>query len=483
MVQHTPVRADVPAPDIRFAVAVRATGSLWQAGSWLRAVLLAAAWSLLAWSQSAPDAVRGGLQLLPCTVGLALAFAHRRPETLARLDMNRYGHRLAEHLTSTLHRVRLNAAGLAEGFGCVLMAWIFVGPIPLRQLPPAARVAGVCLAACYIWDVMLQSVTDPAWYSRSHPPPRPVRRVRWIIPLGLAVVEFLAFGPLSVQARFVPAPVRYELAVTPLLLYPVWAWYEVVLNAAAEHLRGSELLWRADLASDLHSAVKNPLSLLQRQLTDSMPSLEESRSLVREARIAVEGLRQQLQVPQDVLHPVIKPFGDLWDTVHRTLPAVARPRCRLRAGAAEVPLHHLDRLLMERTLADLLTNALVHGCGTVETDLSIEALADGVRAVCLEVVCPELVDAGPVDQLRAGGSAGPGDLVDRRSSLAQLRERVRRFGGDLVVTSGSQHRVRAWWPVHPHDVIGWSDDQAPPAAPTDDARGHREVTDADRRGG
>jgi signal transduction histidine kinase len=447
--------------DLRFDLAVRITSSLWLIGCWLRAGLLTGCWLLLLWAPTSQLAKAVG-QLGFGTLAVGLAFAHRSPAALERLARLPGLRVLADHLTTSLDRATANASGLAEGVGAYLMAWVFLGPFPVTGLPVPVRIAGIAFATCYVWDAVLQAMIDPSWYNRRQPPSRPMRVFRWLIPLWLVSVEVIAYGPYSDAAREVPAAVRYALAATPLLYYPVWAAYEVMLRAAAEQVRTAEQQWRADIASDLHSAVKNPLTLLQTHLSGTSPALEESRSLVREARISVEDLRCQLQAPK---HPSggsgTRPFAELWELVARIVPSAARERCRLVAGAGEVQLHDADRLLLQRVLADLLTNAVAHGGHDVRVDLRSRPSTDGEPTLHLQVD-----DDGP--------GLPAGSLTDPRSSLRLLRERLRRLGGDLNGNVGPEGgRVIAWWPVHAAGAIAWSAGTGPQALPSPPAGSRR----------
>lgn len=436
-------------PDPRFDIAVRIAARLWRAGCWIRASLLAGCWLTLLWVPPG-EAARAAVQLAIASLAVGLAFAHTDPDVLDRLGALPGLGRLADHLMSTDGRATVDASGLAEGLGVFLVTWVYVGPFAVGGLPVAVRITGLSLAIAYVWDAVLQAVIDPSWYNDRRPPPIGMRRFRRTFPLVLTALNLAALGSYSDAAREVPAAVRGVLAATPLLYYPVWVVVDLMLDAAAQQLRVAERHWRADIASDLHSAVKNPLTLLQTQLAAADPPLEETRSLVREARIAVEDLRRQLETPDaELTSRATRPLGELWETVHRTLPTAARDRCHLARGTADLPLYDADRLLVHRVLADLLTNAVTHGGQDVQVRLELAQAVNGGTQLLLHVD-----DDGPgVPELV---------LADPRSSLRLLRDRLQRLGGTLTLRPPPGGRVTASWPVHPGGAITWA---AGPATP------------------
>ena len=412
----------------RFDLAVRVAAPLWRAGCWVRAGLLAGCWGLLLLAPPAA-AARGAGSLLVSSLAVGLAFVHSSPSALDRLRRLPGTGRLYDHLTGTQGRATVDVPGLAEGFGSLLALWVFVGPAPVPGLPVAARVAGIALVSCAVWDAVLQAVIDPSWYNAQDPPGRGMRRLRVAIPVIISVLLGAALGPWSSPARTVPVGVWGVLVALPALYYPVWAVTDLALDRAVEQLRAGEVSWRDDLAWQLHSAVKNPLSQIRAHLEQDDPPLEETRSLVRVTGAVVEDLRQQLLAPTrpDGADAVPEPFGALWGVLQRLLPAADRVRSGLTAGSAGVVLPDADRQLLRRVVADLVTNALRHTGGSVTVDLQV--LGGELRLA--------VADEGDGVPAEA--------LADPRSSLRLLRDRLTALGGALTLTPG---RVVASWPLH-----------------------------------
>jgi signal transduction histidine kinase len=414
-----------------FSTALRASIPLWRAGCWIRAGLLLAIWGTLAWA--APGGmVRGAAQLVPAAAAISLAFAHTRPGALLRLRRIPGAARLADHLLSTSGRATIDASGVAEGIGILLAAWLFVGPFPIDSLGPGARTAGVALAVAYAWDAVLQAVIDPGWYNPDQPPPRAMRILRAAIPPLLCGVLLVTLFPYNQIAAQVPVPVYLALAATPLLYFPLWAMFDVLLRASVSHAASAGVLWRQEISIDLHSQVKNSVSLLQRYLDEPAPELGEIRSLAREVMMRVEEMRRD--VLESPGRRAQRPFGDLMQMTLRIMPSHQRPLCALAAGSDGVVLSPADYQIARRVVPDLVSNALNSGAKKVNVE------------------CVAVADGGHGRQIRlAVEDDGPGirreDLGKPDSSMTILRSRLVLLGGEIEwAASRLGTRVEARWP-------------------------------------
>jgi hypothetical protein len=414
-----------------FSTALRASIPLWWAGCWIRAGLLLAMWGTLAWA--APGGmVRGAAQLVPAAVAISLAFAHTRPDALNRLRQIRGAARLADHLLGTSGRATIDAAGIAEGIGVLLAAWLFVGPFPVASLSPGVRTVGVTLAVAYAWDAVLQAVIDPGWYNPDRQPSQPMRIFRLAIPPLLCLILLAALFPYNEIAAQVPVPAYLALAATPLFYFPLWAMFDVLLRASVRQTAGARVLWRQEISMDLHSQVKNSVSLLRRYLDEPAPELGEIRSLAREVMMRVEEMRRD--VLESSGRRVQRPFGDLMQTTLRIMPSRQRAQCVLAAGSDGLVLSPADYQIARRVVPDLVSNAL----------------NSGAKKVIVE--CVAVADSGHGREiLVAVEDDGPGirreDLGKPDSSMALLRSRLILLGGEIEWTASTLGtRVEAHWP-------------------------------------
>jgi signal transduction histidine kinase len=387
-------------------------------------------WVTLAWT-SPGDAARGAAQLIIATAAILLAFAHTSPDVLDRLDRIPGAHRLVQHLLSTSGRNTVDASGLGEGLGILVSAWLYVGPFPLESLGPAARTVGLTLAIVYGWEAVLQSVIDPSWYNPDPEPTLAMRRFRWLIaPIFGALIALVIF-PYNPTAAQVPVPAVAILSATPLLYYPIWAAFDVLLRASVNHAYQVRLLWQQDTASDLHSQVKTSAGLLQRYAEQPDASIGEIRSLARELLVRVEEMRRDVLAPE--ARAAERPFGDLWDTVLRIMPAQQRRACILSEGSAGVALSAADYQIARRVLPDLVSNALNAGAGQVSVTCALTGSGDETDRVHLTVA-----DNGP--------GVETAELDARDSSLRHLHARLARLHGGIEFSrSGSVTVTRTFW--------------------------------------
>jgi signal transduction histidine kinase len=355
-------------PQGMFNTALNAGSRLWLAGSWSRGVLLAGMWVTLAWLPVA-ELPQGIVQLAAATVGLLLGFASIIPggrEMAARaLGMTR----LVQHFGS-FGRAAVDVPGVAEGLGAFLAGSLYAGWFPLAGFPAAVRSLGLAMAVCCGLGILLQAVIHPGWYSRDTRPSRRMRALRYVIPaMGAGFLAFVLLPWNSADAQ-VPVFERILLAASPLVFYPLWAVFDIMLRASVTALRNSQNLWRWDVWGDAHGSVKNSLVFLNQYIEEPEPELEEIRSLTRNALVVLDEFKGQL-IGDRARDPAGGSVGELWGSVLRALGSPRRVRCVLDGESAQVRLSATDYQVARRVLPDLVSNALKAGASAVDARCSV----------------------------------------------------------------------------------------------------------------
>lgn len=417
-----------------FNTALNADSQLWRAGCWSRTALLAGMWITLAWAPGV-ELPRAFAQLLVATAGLFLGFASVTPggrELVAKVPGTAV---LVNHF-GTFRRAAVDAPALTEGLGAFLAGLLYVGWFPLTGLPAGIRSLGLAMAVCYGWETVLQAVIHPGWYNRDSPPVRAMRLFRYFIPAlftGFVTFALLPWNAIDTQ---VPLVVRILLSVSPLVYYPLWAVFDMMLMASVTSLRNSETLWRWNVWGDAHSSVKNALVFLNQYVEEPEPDLDEIRSLTRNALVVVDEFKVQL-VSARAREPAGGSAGLLWNSVLRALGSPRRVRCTLDADSERVRLSTTDYQVARRVLPDLVSNALKAGASAVNARCSVGGQPAEVRI--------EVTDDG------SGLTAG--DISDPRSSLRMLRTWLQERQGDIrhsANISGGTTAVAYWRADHAH---------------------------------
>jgi hypothetical protein len=110
------------------------------------------------------------------------------------------------------------------------------------------------MAVCCGLGILLQAVIHPGWYSRDTRPSRRMRALRYVIPaMGAGFLAFVLLPWNSADAQ-VPVFERILLAASPLVFYPLWAVFDIMLRASVTALRNSQNLWRWDVWGDAHGS-------------------------------------------------------------------------------------------------------------------------------------------------------------------------------------------------------------------------------------
>jgi hypothetical protein len=415
-------------PQEMFNTALNADSRLWLAGCWCRTALLAGMWVTLAWAPAAgvPWAFT---RLLVATAGLFLGFASITPggrELVAKVPGTAV---LVNHL-GTFRRAAVDVPGLAEGLGAFLAGSLYGGWFPLAGWPTVVRSLGLAMAVCYGWGTVLQAVIHPGWYNRDAPPGRAMQAFRYAIPAIFAGFITFVLLPWNAADTQVPLVVRILLSASPLVYYPLWAAFDIMLQASVTALRNSQNLWRWDVWGDAHGSVKNTLVFLNQYVEEPDPDLEEIRSLTRNALVVVDEFKGQL-VGSRAQDPAGGSVGELWGSVLRALGSPRRVRCVLDGDSAPVRLSTTDYQIARRILPDLVSNALKAGASAVDAHCSVGGQPAEVRI--------EIADDG------VGLTAGA--MSDPRGSLRMLRAWLGERKGDIRYSpnaSGGTTAVAYW---------------------------------------
>jgi hypothetical protein len=405
-------------PQGMFNTALNADSKLWLAGCCSRAALLAGMWATLAWAPAA-ELPRAFAQLLAATAGLLLAFASITTggrEIVAKVP----GTAVLVNNFGNFQRPAVDTPGLAEGLGAFLAGSLYVGWFPLAGLPTAVRSLGLAMAVCYGWQTVLQAVIHPSWYNRDAPPGRAMRVFRYTIPAIFAGFITFVLLPWNADDTQVPLVVRILLSASPLVYYPLWATFNIMLKASVTSLRNSQNLWRWDVWGDAHGSVKNALVFLNQYVEEPEPDLEEIRSLTRNALVVMDEFKGQL-VGGRGQDPAGGSVGELWGSVLRALGSPRRVRCVLDSESARVRLSATDYQVARRVMPDLVSNALKAGASAVDARCSVGGQPAEVRI--------EIADDG------IGLTAD--DISDPRSSLRMLRAWLRERKGDIRHSSSA----------------------------------------------
>lgn len=412
-----------------FNTALNADSRLWLVGCWSRTALLAGMWITLAWVP-VTELPQGFAQLLAATAGLLLGFANITPggrEMVGKVP----GMALLVNHFGSLGRATVAVPGVAEGLGAILAGSLYAGWFPLAGLPPAIRSLGLALAVCYGWECLLQVVIHPGWYNREIPPSRSMRTFRYATPAigaGFIAVILLPWNAADAQ---IPLSVRILLTVSPLTFYPLWAVFDIMLDASVTSLRNSQYLWRWDVWGDAHGSVKNSLVFLNQYVEEPEPDLAEIRSLTRNALVVMDEFKGQL-IGGRVSDPAGGSVGELWGSVLRALGSPRRVRCTLDDESAQIRLSATDYQVARRVLPDLVSNALKAGASAVDARCSVGGQPAQVRI--------EIADDG------VGLAAN--DLSDPRSSLRMLGAWLGERKGDIrhsANAAGGTTAIAHWY--------------------------------------
>jgi hypothetical protein len=400
------------------AIAVRYQTPLWRFGAMLRAGCMAGFWILLIWFpyRTLP---RDAAMLALGSAGALTAWAHNRSSLLDLLvAINVVGlSRAAGHLLSARERATADLSGLLEGFGIILAALLYAGPLEVRPLPATVYALGLVLVTLDVWSAFMQAMTDASWYAPDAPPGRAVLLLRPLMPLLVAMITFAILAyPVYWSHQPVPGGLFAAslAAAVILLLLPFTAIYELVLRGARDAAAVELVHIREDNAVTVHSLVKNAARILINQVERDPSVGAETRALAREMLALSEEARLMVLGRAAELGSV----RGLVDNVARNLPGGATT-VTLDPASNETALGSTDYQLARRCLLDLVTNAWKAGAAHIDVAVDVEPQPGSPRTQTILRVD----DDGP------GMPAGV--LDDPATSLAVLAENLRAYAGSL----------------------------------------------------
>jgi signal transduction histidine kinase len=414
-----------------YAIAVRYQTPLWRAGAMLRAGCMAGFWVLLLWfpHHTWP---KDAAMLTLGSVGAVTAWAHNRSSLLDFLVARDIGglSAAARHLLGARERATADLSGLLEGFGIILVALLFAGPLEVRPLPDTVYALGIVLIVIHVWSAFLQAMTDSGWYAPDTPPGRAVLALRPLMPLIVATILFTILAyPVYWDHQEVPGGLFGAILASAviLLLWPYTLIYELVLRGARDAAAWQGRRYRADDAVTVHSLVKNAAYALINEVDADPGTGPETRSLAREMLALTEEARLMVLGRAAELGTVEL----LWHCVTRILPSGGSTRAVLDPASRSVQLSGTDYQLARRCLVDLMTNAWKAGARRIEVAISVAEQPGAARTQTMLRVD----DDGP------GMPAGV--LDDPHTSLAVMAEHLRGYSGSLTFSSRAAGGTRA----------------------------------------
>jgi signal transduction histidine kinase len=414
-----------------YAIAVRYQTPLWRAGAMLRAGCMAGFWVLLLWFPH-DTWPKDAAMLALGSVGAVTAWAHNRSSLLDFMVARDIAglSATARHLLGARERATADLSGLLEGFGIILVALLYAGPLEVRPLPATVYALGTVLIVIHVWSAFLQAMTDSGWYSPDTPPGRVVLALRPLMPLIAATILFAILAyPLYWRHQAVPGGLFGVILASAviLLLLPFTLIYELVLRGARDAVAWQGRRYRADDAITVHSLVKNAAYALISEVDADPGTGPETRSLAREMLALTEEARLMVLGRAAELGTVEL----LWQCVTRILPAGGGTRAELDPASRSVQLSGTDYQLARRCLVDLMTNAWKAGARRIEVAISVAEQPGAARTQTVLRVD----DNGP------GMPAGV--LDDPATSLAVMAEHLRGYSGSLTFSSRAGGGTRA----------------------------------------
>lgn len=414
-----------------YAIAIRYQTPLWRVGAMLRAGCMAGFWVLLWWfpHQTWP---KDAAMLVLGTAGAVTAWAHNRSSLLDFLVARDVVvlSRAARHLLRARERATADLSGLLEGFGIILAALLFAGPLQVRPVPATVYAIGLVLVTVHVWSAFLQAMTDSSWYAPGATLGRAMLALRPAMPLLVALIAFAILAyPVYWRHQQVPGGMfgAALAAGTILLLVPFTSVYELLLRGARDTSSAQARRDRAEDAITVHSLVKNAAYVLVNQVDRDPGAGAETRSLARamlalseEARLMVLGQAAELGSVEM-----------LWRCVACTLPSGGTTTVALDPASFAVRLSSTDYQLARRCLVDLITNAWKAGATRVDVAISVREQPASVRTQTVLRVD----DDGP--------GMPDGVLDDPATSLAVMAGHLRAYAGSLTFAARPGGGTRA----------------------------------------
>ncbi|MFF4391966.1 MULTISPECIES: hypothetical protein [unclassified Streptomyces] len=344
---------------LRFSLTTGQSGAVWR----MVVVVLAA----LALVSAAPQhSARIVLQLLIPLAGAGLAWLHSQEGRLVDLSMSspsRFSRftgaqMLARRLVSDARRATVSLAGLAEYTGLVSMALLVSGPWPV-PLPHWAWLTGMVLTVGFGWSIGRGVMLDSSWYRPDQSAAGFFRFTRAVFPLVLACAALALFlaapseVPVNDPQRWVP---NVMAASAFLTLYPLVFNYEHALRSSRTAIALALAADRRQSGHRVHSLVKNPLRLLQREM---VPSLEmigfHAQHYLKDLEYFLNDVKRDIETGPGSLRGSLQ---EIFEGVQDIFPSRDRGRIRFDQTSNVTDVEGNDYDLVRTVLLDLVTNAI-----------------------------------------------------------------------------------------------------------------------------
>lgn len=341
---------------LRFSLSTGLAGAIWR----MVIVVLAA----LVLIPAVPEhAVRIGVQLLVPLLGAVLAWLHPQENLLAAMRSSRFSkftgaQVLARHLLAVAGRATVSLAGLVEYAGLVSMVLLVAGPWAVA-LPGWAQLTGAAFAMAFGWSVGRGVMLDSSWYRPDQSAARFFRFVRAVFPLVMATAALALFlatpsGPaLNDPQRWVPDTLA---AVSLLTLYPLTFNYEHALRSGRDAIEIALDADRRQSGQRVHSLVKNPLRLLQREMVPHLDLIGfHAQHYLQDLEYFLNDVKRQIENGPGSLRGSLQ---EIFEGVQDLFPSQDRDRLAFDETSNVTDLEGNDYDLVRTVLLDLVTNAM-----------------------------------------------------------------------------------------------------------------------------
>ncbi|MEV4896800.1 ATP-binding protein [Nonomuraea sp. NPDC055795] len=418
---------------LRFTLATGQVGAVWR----MVAVMVTA----LALVPAAPQhSTRISLQLLIPLVGAVLAWLHPQEHRLETLRISRFprflgAQVLARHLITVAGRATVSLAGLVEYIGLVSMVLLVAGPWPV-PLPSWAWTIAMVFTIVFGWSIGRGVMLDSSWYRHDQSAAKFLRFARTVFPLAMASVGLVLFLaapsaiPLSDPQRWVP---NVLAAVALLTLYPLTFNYENALRSCRTAVALALVADRRQSGHRMHSLVKNPLRLLQREV---LPSLEmigfHAQHYLQDLEYFLNDAKREIENGPGSLRGSIQ---EIYERVQDLFPLQAQARLHFDETSNVTDLVGNDYDLVRIVLLDLVTNAMKADAQSVTVCVTRQGSPPQL-AVTVTDDAPGVVVIGPrssleglrqmLGELGAGGLSVDHHLTNGKTITASWRADVRR---------------------------------------------------------
>ncbi|MFF7205345.1 hypothetical protein [Streptomyces sp. NPDC008141] len=302
-------------------------------------------------------------QLLIPLVGAALAWLHPQENRLETLRMSRFSkfagtQVLARHLISVAGRATISLAGLAEYAGLVSMVLLVAGPWAV-PLPAWAQLTGTVLAMAIGWSVGRGVMLDSSWYRPDQSAAQFFRFARAVFPLVMTLVSLALFlatpsgSALTDPQRWVPATLA---AGSLLTLYPLTFNYEHALRSGRTAIEIALAADRRRNGYRVHSLVKNPLRLLQREMVPSLDVIGfHAQHYLQDLEYFLNDVKREIESGPGSLRGSLQ---EIFEGVQDLFPSQNRDRLVFDETSDIPDLEGNDYDLVRTVLLDLVTNAM-----------------------------------------------------------------------------------------------------------------------------